>query len=203
MPAKQLLELFFQPPMAIARLGGSDTPLESFRWREDPSVHGSGKTVIEPSITLEVERDGSVRPYLPSVIHFKDGEHLRPVAPFFELWAYVLRDDQKVHREPLTLKLLGELGVSLESLSFEVTAANLKAARRTGDPSCGFSARMQVPGNNHQRHALLATSPHHPGGEPLVFPDRPIPLGHVQVLRPVNASEMKVDLGIIRLRFTP
>src|SRR5437773_5954734 len=88
MPAR-ILSVFFQPPMAIARLGGSDTPLEAFTWKEDPSLHGAGRTVIEPVPSLEVHRDGSVRPYLPSLIRFRDGDLLRPVAPFFELWAVV------------------------------------------------------------------------------------------------------------------
>ena len=81
-----VLEIYFRPPMAIARMGGSDTPLESFVWSEDPTVPGAAKTVIEPALSLEVERDGAIRPFIPGTIRFRDGEHFRPVAPFFELW---------------------------------------------------------------------------------------------------------------------
>lgn len=52
-------------------------------------LHGGGRTVIEPAVTLEVLDEGSLRTYLPSTIRFRDGERLRPVAPFFELWASV------------------------------------------------------------------------------------------------------------------
>jgi hypothetical protein len=58
-------EVFFPPPMAVARLGESATPLDSFTWVEDPSQHGAGTTVIQPAISLEVQTDGSVRPFLP------------------------------------------------------------------------------------------------------------------------------------------
>jgi hypothetical protein len=79
-------ELFFLPPMAVARLGGSDTPLVSYTWLEDPSLHGAGLTVISPSTSLEVLADGGVRPFLPAGIQFRDGDKFRPVAPFLELW---------------------------------------------------------------------------------------------------------------------
>src|SRR6266852_2574756 len=82
-------QIFFLPPMAVARLGGSDTPLASFTWVEDPSTHGAGTTIIEPATSLEVQPDGAVRPFLPIAIQFRDGNLLRPVAPFFELWAKV------------------------------------------------------------------------------------------------------------------
>ncbi len=55
--------LFFTPPMAIARLGSSETPVEAYQWREDPSLHGGGVTALEPAVSLRVEGDGSVTPY--------------------------------------------------------------------------------------------------------------------------------------------
>ncbi|MEH2284129.1 MAG: hypothetical protein V7K90_22870 [Nostoc sp.] len=199
----RLLEVFFYPPMAIGRLGGSNIPLESFTWQEDPTLHGAAKTIIEPAISLEIQPDGSIRPYLPSIIHFKDQNLFRPVAPFFELWARVQNSNGSIEEVPLTNKLLQELAVPLDAVSYVVEAANLKAARRTGDPTCGFSARVEVRANNSQPYPLLATSPRGVGSEPLVLPDKPIPLGHIQVIRPVDAVEMGVDLGVLRIRFTP
>jgi hypothetical protein len=199
----QLLEVFFYPPMAIARLGGSHNPLESFTWQEDPTLRGAAKTTISPEISLEIQADGSVRPYLPSIIHFKDEGLFRPVAPFFELWARVQSDDGSQSEVPLTSLILQQLGASLAAVSYVVEAANLKAARRTGDPTCGFSARVEVLARDNRRHDLLATSPRGAGLEPLVFPDRPIPLGWIQAIRPVSAEEMGVDLDVLRLRFTP
>ena len=197
------LELYFRPPMAIARLGGSDTPLESFVWSEDPTISGASKTVIEPSVSLSVEPDGSVRPFIPGTIRLRDGEHLRPVAPFFELWLRYQSDDGAFHDEPLTRQLLRAAGATTESLSYVVTAANLKAARRTGEAANGFQARLQVAGDDHRRHPLLASSLRQPGTEPLVLDDRPIPLGSFQVIRPTGGHEMGVDLGAVRVRFTP
>ena len=189
--------------MAIARLGGSDTPLESFVWGEDPTISGASKTVIQPAVSLSVEPDGSVRPFIPSTIRFRDGDHLRPVAPFFELWLRYESDDGVFHDEPLTRQILREAGATTESMSYVVTAANLKAARRSGDAANGFQARLQVAGNDHRRHTLLASSPAQPGTEPLVLNERPIPIGAFQVIRPTGGREMGVDLGAVRVRFTP
>jgi hypothetical protein len=198
-----VLELFFSPPMAVARLGGSTTPLECYAWKEDPTISGAARTVIEPDVTLDVTPDGSVRPYLPANLRFRDGDQLRPVAPFFELWATVQKDGGGTEDVPLTLSVLEALGASTESLAFRVTAANRKAARRSGDPACAFQAQVRVAGNDHRRHPLLASSPHQIGSEPLVLQDRPIPLGHAQVIRPIRGVEMGVNLGVVRLRFTP
>jgi hypothetical protein len=197
------LELYFQPPMAVSRLGGSDTPLESFVWSEDPTISGAAKTVIEPAVSLSVEPDGSVRPFLPGTIRFRDGGHFRPVAPFFELWLRYQSADGVFHDEPLTRDLLRAAGATTESLSYVVTAANRKAARRSGDEASAFQARVQVAGNDHRRHALLASSLRQPGTEPLVSDERPIPLGAFQVIRPTGGREMGVDLGAVRVRFTP
>jgi hypothetical protein len=192
-------EVFFLPPMAVARLGASDTPLVSFTWIEDPSLHGAGRTVISPSRSLEVLPDGSVLPFHPAVIQFRDGNLLRPVAPFFELWA---RSDGEV--QPITLGWLKNNGGSLAKITYTVTAANRKASRRCGDPLCAFSASITVAANDHSRHALLASSPKPPTGEEgLVFADKPIPLGHFQVIRPVPGKGMDVDLSVLRVRFTP
>lgn len=203
---ERMLELFFLPPLAIARLGGSDMPLESFCWANDVAAHDAHRTVIEPAVTLMVGADGTPVPYLPNAIRFRDGDKLRPVAPFFELWVRVLSVEDgrpQEHEEPLTLDVLRRFGASLASLRYRITMGNKKAQRRTGEPSCGYIARVDVPGDDHLQRPLLASSPHNPGEIPLVHPDRPIPLGHVQVLRPVRRSLLGVDLSVLRVRYTP
>lgn len=192
-------EIFFLPPMAVARLGGSDTPLASFTWIEDPSLYGAGLTVIAPAISLNVLADGSVQPFLPAVIQFRDGNLFRPVAPFFELW---VRSDGE--EQPLTLKFLEENGGTLDAVEYSVTAANRKAARRTDDPACAFSASIQVRGSDRVKHALQASSVALAAtDEPLVPAGTPIPLGTFQVILPTAALTMGVDLGVLRVRFTP
>src|SRR5450432_2148632 len=114
-------EIFFLPPMAVGRLGGSDVPLASFTWAEDPSLYGAGLTVIVPAISLEVLADGSLRPFLPANIQFRDGGLFRPVAPFFELWVRSGKTEQ-----PLTLKWLQENNVKPSNIQYTITAANRK-----------------------------------------------------------------------------
>ena len=188
-------EVFFLPPMALARLGGSDVPLVSYTWIEDPSLHGAGLTVISPSVSLEVLPDGSVRPFLPTSIQFRDGGKFRPVAPFLELWVRSGGAEQ-----PVSLKWLKDNKASLASINYTVTAANRKAARRSGDPACAFSATINVPGDDHSQHPLLASSS---GENPLVLADKPIPLGRFQVIQPSLTSSMGADLSVVRVRFTP
>jgi len=190
-------QVFFLPPMAVARLGESATPLESFTWVEDPSQHGAGATIIQPAISLEVQTDGSVRPFLPAGIQFRDGNLLRPVAPFFELWAKL---QNQVEPVPLTAALLQSSGGSADGVTYTVRAANRKAARRAADESCAFSAQLQVVGNDHNRHTLKASSM---GAQALVSPAQPIPVGQFQAIRPTAAKMMGVDLDQLRVRFTP
>lgn len=204
----RLLEIFFLPPMAVARVGSAETPLESFEWADDRSAHGGSQTVVRPAVTFDVTEDGGLRPYVPHAITFKEPDgSVRPVAPFFELWATVQRTDGSTDERPLDLHLLHALGLTSADIRFTVTAGNQKASRRTGDAACSFTAAVTVNGNDHARHPLAAFSRHTSGQEPLVFPDRPIPLGHVQVIRPEprveRVSHHDVDLAVVRVRFTP
>ena len=196
--------LLVLPPLAIGRLGGGDTPLESFSWAVDPTIHGAERTVIVPEVTLEVLDDGSLRTYVPTTIQFQDEGRLRPVAPFFEVWAQVEPDDGTVGRTvPLTLDLLEANGATLDHLELTVTVANRKAQRRTGRAGCSFVASVSVSGKDHARHQLTAYSPHDPNEPALVSFDAPIPLGHVQLIRPTRQVENGVDFSVVRIRFTP
>ncbi|KUJ73470.1 hypothetical protein AVO45_15435 [Ruegeria marisrubri] len=205
-------EIFFLPPMAVARLGPGKTPLESYEWQQDLDAHGNNKTVIRSNVTLRENEDGSVSAYLPDPkkIRFRDEGTgaLRPVAPFFELWARM--HDARTGEEyetPVTLDLLEEQGLSLRHIRYDVTVGNQKAARRTGDAACGFRARTEFAGDDFSRKALLAFSPHTSQQQPLVYEHNPIPLGTVRAVRPVrpDSDEAKplADPSTLRLRFTP
>lgn len=197
-----LFEIYLLPPFAIARLGSSAVPVDAYEWVENAEMHGGNQTIIHPSISLRVLSDGSVRPYLPASISFRDGPDaaIRPVAPFFELWA---RFDDSLEIKPLTSALLQSLGGTLADVSYRITAANLKAARRTHDRSCGFSADITVDAEDPVPKSLLAASPVIPGSEPLVFANAPIRLGTVQAIRPRVGTVLGVDLDVLRVRFTP
>ena len=193
--ASPITELFFLPPMAVARLGGSQKPVDSFTWAEDPSLHGSGLTIIAPAVTLRVGTDGAITPFLPTSISFRDGVLLRPVAPFFELWVR-----SRTTERPVTLEWLDAQGASLADIRYTITATNAKAARRTGDSSCAFSARAQVNGDDFRPQPLMASSV---GVNPLVLSSSPIALGQVQVIRPTRAMALGVDTSVVRVRFIP
>lgn len=209
----RLVSVFFEPPLAFGRLGGSKRPLENYQWVDDPTVHGAGRTVIEPATTLQVLSDGSLAAYRPSVLEFVDDGEFRPVAPFFELWATVewSADDPEgetdgpgtVSDMPLTATLLGRLGSSLDGVSYSIHLANRKAARRTGDDSNAYEAQLRVAGCDFHRQTLYASTVPKPGQEPLVMNERPIPLGSFQVIRPMARLSMGVDLDVLRVRYTP
>jgi hypothetical protein len=191
--------IYFLPPLAIARIGGSEIPLDSFVWDSDPTIRGAHRTVIRPAVSLEVLADGSLRPYQPAAIQFRDRGLLRPVAPFFELWVKL----QNGVSRPLTLPLLELLGGSLDGIAYKVTVANRKAQRRTGSAACAYIARVSVTASDHERKPLMAFSPHTSGESPLVFKDHPIPLGQFQAIKPIRRVTTDVDLSILRVRFTP
>ncbi len=209
-PLDTLLEIFFLPPMAIARVGSSPTPADSYQWNERGLLHDVPATVIEPAISLKVEPDGSVTPELPAEIVFRDCDEgpIRPVAPFFELWAKLQKvETGEIVEVPLTIALLETINAKTSDLFYEINAANRKVERRTGEASHSVVARECVRGDDHAVRELKAFSPHTSGQEPLVLEDRPIPFGLFQVLRPttriVRIADHDVDCGILRVRFTP
>jgi len=205
---RTLVEVFFNPPMVIARVGASDTPMVGFEWRAATSAHSGTQTVIDPALSFQVAADGTLQPFMPTEIRFKEDDgSIRPVAPFIELWARLQRsEDGLLEEAPVTLALLAELGMNLRHVAVEVTASNLKAARRTGCTACGFTARAEIAGTDHRAHALQAFSRHTSGQQPLVSHDKPIPLGSVQWIKPCatpDPQHPEVDLSALRLRFTP
>lgn len=207
--AVQITGIHFRPPLAFARLGGAASPMDNYVWREDPTLHGSARTVVDPALTLEVLADGSVLPVMPSVIRFRQDGKLRPVAPFFELWATVTYGEGAEGPAgtsatvPLTATLLSRAGGRLSAVIYRVAVTNRKAARRTGDDGDSFGATAEARGDDFAPKTLRAASPARSGGTSLVFPDRPIPLGSFQVIRPVAVPDSAVELDTLRIRFTP
>lgn len=205
-----LLEIFFLPPNAVARVGSSDTPVEAYEWAEDISAHGGTQTVVRPAITLDVAADGQIHPYLPTSIHFKDADgRIRPVAPFFELWAKIqTAEDGSVREVPVTLELLDELQITPKHIEYQIRASNQKAERRAQSAACSFTGAAKFNGDNYEPQKLNAYSRHTGGEQPLVFRDKPIDVGSIQAIRPVQGfwpseSDPQVDLSVLRLRFTP
>jgi hypothetical protein len=209
--ADVIQSIFIDPPIAIARVGGSTVPQDAYLWVESPDPRSDGETTIVPTWSLEILSDGSVSPNLPTELRLRDGALIRPVCPFFELWAMVGAPGsaQDTWREtPVTPALLARFGASESDLTLRIDAHNLKAARRTGKSKHGFGTTppVDITGDEHGSHVLFATSP---GPNPRMIPSgRSIPLGSVQIVRskpnqPGAPWSDSVNLEVIRWRFTP
>jgi hypothetical protein len=179
-------ELRILPPFAIARLGYSPVPLEAYELKVDPAAPLDFRRLV-PCETLEVDAaTGAIaRSRVPDRIRFKDGDQIRPVAPFLEV--YALTGENEL--EPLTLELLAAEGLTPEHIHWSVKVGNIKAHRRTGKDADRIYAEIQRV-NDHAEHALL--------GECANFlPGKRLPLGRVRYIRPTK------EFPGIRLRFTP
>jgi len=215
--------IFINPPIAIARLGGSTSPQSSYRWVQAPNPHSTGETTIEPDWTLQMRSEGSVEPVLPDSLQFRDGGLIRPVCPFLELWASVGAKGAapaKWKDVPVTPDLLAKNGLSLKDLTITIDARNSKASRRTGKPQLQFGTfpKLKVSAEEFAPVPILASSPPSvPAEERMIPPGKNIPLGFFQVIRsrtqpapnvnqPWTQLEnglSKVNVEVIRFRFTP
>ena len=170
--------------------------------------------MIAPWWTLEVLSDGTVDPRMPAEVRLRDGDRIRPVAPFFEIWTLVGDSSSPPSRwreVPLTPKLLRQCGADVSALTIEIDAKNRKAARRMVNQDLVFGTfpTVAVRGNDHHVHSLLGTSP--PGARMAMIPEgRNIPLGSIQVLRSRDQPkgggaswEEFVNVKTIRFRYTP
>jgi hypothetical protein len=212
--ARTIQAIFVDPPIAIARLGGSNSPQDAYRWVEADNPRSDGNTVIAPWWTLEIMGDGTVEPRMPTSVRLRDGDLIRPVAPFFEIWALVGEAGSRPstwREEPLTPSLLREFRTDESALTIQIDAKNRKAARRivNDDLVFGTFPPLTVRTNDHSVHTLLGTSP--PGVRIPMIPDgRNIPLGSIQIIRsrqqPKGSGapwEDAVNVEVIRFRLTP
>jgi hypothetical protein len=179
-----IIKLVILPPLAIARLGSSPTPLDNYEL-EVPDGGLDFRRIV-PAETLHIDdASGEItdaRP--PKTIRFRDGDQIRPVAPFLEVFARTSDGAFK----PLTLDLLHASGLAPKDVRWTVEVGNIKAFRRTGQD--GDKAIAKVGFSDHAVHALDATAPS-------FIPGKVLPLGTVRYIRP------SPRFPEIRLRFTP
>ena len=181
-----IAEIRLLPPLAIARLGSSPDPMDNYDLAIDDPL---AVRQIRPAETLVVDPGTAeiLRKSPPFVVEFRDGQgRIRPVAPFFEVWA---RLEGAATLAPLTLDLLAQAGVSLDAIGWSVVVANTKAFRRTADPKDRVEARTGW-FSDHAAHPLAGRCPN-------FLDNASIPLGHAQFVKPSQAFPE------IRLRFTP
>lgn len=179
-------ELRILPPLAIARLGAADRPLDNYDVDVDPN-DPLGYRRLRPAETLEIDdRSGEVmRSYMPKVVSFMDDGNVRPVAPFLEVWALTARGQL----EPLTLDVLRSHRLSPADIKWNVHLANRKVYRRTGDVNDQVEAKAG-PISDHKSWPLSGKCSN-------FWPLKRLPLGSVRYLKPNDA------FPAVRLRFTP
>jgi hypothetical protein len=221
--AETIQRIFIDPPIAVARLGGSTTPQNAYKWVESANPRSNADTTIEPDWSLVVQSDATVEPVVPPSLAFRDGPLIRPVCPFFELWASVGEPGSAVatwEDVPVTPDLLTKNGMTLNSLLIKVDAKNFKVSRRMQNPEMQYGTfpPVEIRGDNRAPVPLLAVSPPGvPAARRLIRANTSIPLGSVQVLksRPQPAPDPSngwtqhvngapvVSVEVIRFRFTP
>jgi hypothetical protein len=183
-----LKELRILPPIAIARFGSSQQPLDNYTVEVDQQ-NFTGFRKIVPAETLKVDdATGEISGVsTPASITFRDNSGLiKPVAPFFEVWA---RFDDNDFLEPLTTDRLAEMGSSADAVNWRVRVGNHKVFRRTGDQNDKVSADSGSI-NDHGVHVLRGRANNFKAG-------KTIKLCSFRYLKPTAAFPE------IRLRFTP
>jgi hypothetical protein len=179
-----ITELRILPPFAIARLGSSPHPLDNFNLLAPPD--GLGFRRIEPAETLYVdEQTGEIaKAEVPPDIRFREGDRIRPLAPFLEVFA---RTDEDT-LEPLTLDLLQAHDLAPGDVKWTVRVGNTKVHRRTGKAADRVYAEASF--SDHRSHPLEGRCPN-------FLADKVLPLGDVRYIKPNDGFPE------IRLRFTP
>jgi hypothetical protein len=174
------------PPFAVGRFGSSETPLEAYDL-EVPEDNPLDFRRIVPKETLKIDpATGAVAEiYTPKSIRFRDGDQIRPVAPFLELYGETSEDNF----EPLTLGLLDSEGLGADAIQWSVKVANLKIFRQTGNPDDKVIAIVPA-FSDHGAHPLKGIARN-------FLHEKFIAFGNVRYIRPT------AKYPEIRLRFTP
>jgi hypothetical protein len=182
-------ELRILPPLAFARLGSADKPQPSYELGENTS-DPLGFRQIKKQQSFIIDEEGNLTKddadYSDPNSMFRDKDKIRPVAPFFELYAF--NTGSKV-LEPLTVEMLGKAQLNLSAIQWRVHVQNRKVFRRTGDTKDIVEADTKF-FSDHGRHELHGKCGNFGNDEHYVH------FGCVQFVRP-GAD------GAIRLRFTP
>ena len=183
------------PPIAIGRLGSAAEPLVNYEIEGDPQ-HPLDLHRLKGATTFVVDSatGGIVDSFIPETVSFKEvrttdgvtSEHIRPVAPFLEVWALVDREKWV----PLTTDLLLANSLTPVDVKWQVSVANRKVARRTANPDDEVSAKT-APFSTHTPQRLDGHCPN------FISAGQAIDFGRVQYLKPTAQHPE------IRLRFTP
>jgi hypothetical protein len=109
------------PPLAIARFGSAETPVEDYDFGAVNEVTQIRTLIFTASGHQVTHSD------------FKDGNKgVKPVSPFLELWGIFDNEPDKL--QPLTPERLASAGLDIEEVEWEIEVANRKLFRRTDHP---------------------------------------------------------------------
>ncbi len=169
-------ELRILPPLAIGRLGAAEQPVDNYTVEVDPE-RPLGYRRLVPAETLRVDvGTGEITgTFVPDQLTFSDGDAVRPVAPFLELWAVT----DAATLEPVTVDLLRENGLTPGDVRWRTQVGNIKVFRRTQDPKDKMEADTGE-FTDHARRALAAECANFLDGKTL-------PLGRVTTIAPQAA----------------
>jgi hypothetical protein len=213
--AETIQQIFCDPPISIARLGGSSTPLDAYVWSEPANPRADGNTIVQPAWSLHVNVDGSFQPVMPDSLIFRDGDAIRPVCPFVELHAWLGEPGSGAdtwHEAPLTPELLSGFAVTVSAITLTVTAMNRKAARRRRDQDLVFGTFPpgRCPRRSDRIRAVACHQPIPPNARRAMIPLGHIPLGGIQMLKSISPPSAGaspwagvVDTSVLRFRVTP
>lgn len=193
-------KIWITPPLAFARIGSSDTPVEAYEWGEnDNNPKGSGKTVIVPATTLLIDENGKITESNPSEIKFKeikgDNEIFHPVAPWYEVQCeYTLNGKKEIGN--LTTELLKKFKIALNDITWEVHVENHKSYHMTLNEGDKIICKESFNYSDTTKKLLKGTSNSN-SNQPLVPNGKFITLGAFQIANPNE------EYPEIRVRFTP
>jgi hypothetical protein len=167
-------ELRILPPFAIGRLGSAPEPLDNYTIEDDrENPLGFRQIVGAPSLVVDETSGEICEKRLSKQVTFKQGDCIRPVAPFLEVFAYTGED----RLEPLTLDLLHRNGLDETNISWRTRVANRKVFRRTDDPKDVVTAKTDW-FSDHAAHRLEGRC------ENFISDDSLIDFGHVRYIKP-------------------
>ena len=170
------------PPLAFARFGSHPEPVDNYTLetpKGEDDLLGYRRIIPEP--TFQISADGEIRgKKTPETITFKENGKVRPVAPFFELWAEF--DDGRF--EHLKQNMLGDA-----KLEWCVEVENRKVFRRTYNKDDIVKTEAEW-FSDHAPHKLEGKCKNFVDGASIDF-------GEVRYIKPNN------DYPHIRLRVMP
>ena len=170
------------PPLAFARFGSHSEPVDNYTLetpKGEDDLLGYRRIIPEP--TFQISTDGEITgKKTPETITFKENGKVRPVAPFFELWA----EFDGGRFEHLKQNMLGDA-----KLEWCVEVENRKVFRRTYNKDDIVKTEAEW-FSDHAPHKLEGKCKNFVDGASIDF-------GEVRYIKPNN------DYPHIRLRVMP